>query len=287
MKDILSAAPNMKVTLQDTFNGYALNCITELDRIRLSPYDKLTMLRIIVGCCKNNRFDFRITTLKAEARKMVNLPNRTLVFLSIIALLLNQQNPRDIRICEVKRKLSSDEPINCDRTGFFRAFKRCVELNVLDPAESSKPKRGRRSPVGNDYNFSGPDSMYKESRTVRDIKRIISIPSARRLIYLLLLESGILFKDLFHMLIVCLYALKMGGPDIIKKLAKSSFLKEAKELEYIDKLYDSIKNLDDKNLIRKADKMSLQHLISLRLDNPTTYMSLISYGLKYYESSIF
>ena len=219
----------MKVTLQDTFNGYALNCTTELDRIRLSPYDKLTMLRIIVGCCKNNRFDFRITTLKAEARKMVNLPNRTLVFLSIIALLLNQQNPRDIRICEVKRKLSSDEPINCDRTGFFRAFKRCVELNVLDPAETQS-QREEEDLQWEMTIISGTDSMYKESRTVRGIKRIISIPSARRLIYLLLLESGILFKDLFHMLIVCLYALKMGGPDIIKKLAKTSLFKGSERI---------------------------------------------------------
>ena len=75
-------------------------------------------------------------------------------------------------------------------------------------------------------------------------------PLRKKIDLFAILESGILFKDLFHMLIVCLYALKMGGPDIIKKLAKVLFKRSERIGVY--RSYDSIKNLDDKNLIRKS-----------------------------------
>ena len=49
----------------------------------------------------------------------------------------------------------------------------------------------------------------------------------------------------------------------------------------------TIKDLNDDSLIRKADKMSVQYLVNLKVDNPMTYMSLVSDGLSYYEPSIF
>ena len=49
----------------------------------------------------------------------------------------------------------------------------------------------------------------------------------------------------------------------------------------------TIKDLNDDSLIRKADKMSVQYLVNLKVDNPMTYMSLVSNGLRYYEPSIF
>ncbi len=285
MQDILSAAPHMKVSLQDTLTRYALHHITELDKIRLSPYDRLTIFKIIIGCCKNIDYDFRTESLKAVARKLVNLSDRKLAFLSIMAQYY-QQIPKITRMCEMKRKLSA-ELQNMSSTNFYRAFRRAVDANIFTPSGKIKRARGRNPSYANDSKLPGPNSNYKQSTTMEDIKRVISIPSARKLIYLLLLESGLLFADIFHKLITILYALKMGGPDNIMKLVRCSFFPKTEAFGDIDRLYSTIKDLDDESLIKKADKMSVQYLVNLTVDNPMTYMSLVSCGLNYYESSIF
>ena len=69
MEDIVSAAPNMRVSLKDTLTRYALNHITELDRMGLSPDHRLTIFRIIIGCCKNVNYDFQIKVVKSEGEK--------------------------------------------------------------------------------------------------------------------------------------------------------------------------------------------------------------------------
>ena len=184
--------------------------------MELSSYDILTIFRIIVGYCKSIDYNFQIKSLKACARRMVNLSDRNLAYLSIIAL-SHQQIPRNIRVCQMKGKLPA-ELLNMNRTSFFRAFRRSVKANFFTSAGNVKRKRGRRSPHGIDSNLPGPNSNYKQSQAMEDIKRVISIPSARKLIYLLLFESGLLSSHL-HNHIIFLFALKMGGPDTIRKVS--------------------------------------------------------------------
>ena len=285
MQDILSTAPHMRASLHDTLTKYTLDHITELDTIKLSPYDRLTLLRIIIGCCKNMDHDLRIKSLKTAARNMVNLSDRKLAFLSIMAL-SHQHNLESIRVSEMKSKLPN-ELRDMNLTSFFRVFRRSVEARIFTPSGKIKRKRGRRSPSGKNSNLPGPKSNYKQSQEMEDIIRVISIPSARKLIYLLLLESGLLFVDILYKTAIFLYALKMGGPDTIKKLLNCSFFPRREAFGDIDKLYGTIKDLNDDSLIRKADKMSVQYLVNLKVDNPMTYMSLVSDGLSYYEPSIF
>ena len=87
---------------------------------------------------------------------------------------------------------------------------------------------------------------------------MIYIPSARKLIYLLLFESGLLSAATLHNHIIFLFALKMGGPDTIRKVLRSNFYPKLEALGDIDELYD----------------------------NPMTYMSLVNRGLDYFEYSV-
>ena len=167
---------------------------------------------------------------------------------------------------------------------FSEAFRRAVEANFFRHQQGTiKRKRGRRSPHGDDSNLPGPNSNYKQSQAMEDIKRVISIPSVRKLIYLLLFESGLLSAATLHNHIIFLFALitRLGGPDTIRKVLDLNFYPKLEALGDIDELYDTIKNLDDESLIKKAREVSAQHLSKFDSGQPDDLYVLVNRGLDY------
>jgi hypothetical protein len=203
--------------------------------------DVLLICKIIVGCTKFINW-FATLDAKKYARAKSHLQTKSLANTAAYygGQSLTKEKPK-FRPHEVRRKLPEDlqNIQDADLTDIHNSL---VRVNHLEHTDDSGV-RGRR---GHPYeaadaadsisSLPGVKSYYKSSFTNRELDRILARLGARKLIYTLLVKSGLLYNYMSKLYEIKLYILKANDYKRYSNIHKavyqvSTFESEAKKVQ--------------------------------------------------------
>ncbi len=252
----------------------SLSSMIELDREISSPADKLIVIRTLVGCCKlisAQRIDPR--SIKAAAKK---LPGKKIIAaMSILKQVykedkLNKYRPHEF-VAKLPLEIRRMQP--SDISEILSAMVHSRQLSKSKTDKSEQKKRGRMSSISRAESITGPKSYYESSKFISNVMRVFAKPSARKLVFWILIDSGLLWNYLYGMVLLELYRTKLHPPN--KKLVEDVEHKENKT--EVDNFIERLLHMDDTTMEKKAAKTT-STLFSLITDDHDLMLNLYIRG---------
>ena len=275
-------------TLRESVAQSTLDAMAVLEKENISRNDRLTAFKIVIGCWKlmaERKVD--VSSMKSQANIRDSM--KTVAILSIVAQLSNSENEVSYRPFDFKKNLPDDIKSKISVEDLTEALHSLIGLGRLSHSANRgkiEKKKGKISSAGvDDIVPSGPNSRYVINRSLRNIERVIEIPAVRKLIFELILESGLLHKFIYTNMLTGLIFLRMKAPLELERIRKERE-RHAGKTPSIDEtynMYNFLNRLDNKRLKKIALELMSTVQWMITYDYPAMLEFYKAGGLDYYR----
>ena len=180
-----------------------------------------------------------------------------------------------IRPLDIRKKL----PVTwqkiqyADLTDILNSCCRIRILTKVNNKQTNKPGHPKKySDTTEDQ--PGPKSYYQRSDYYNNLENLLNKPEHIRLIYTLILESGLLYKFLKHFNLASYYIIRKNDKKTAWNILQTLNLTTMKEESDFESDYIKLRNIEDRELEALADRKTRLHIIKHRgIDYKNYYLT--------------
>ena len=179
--------------------------ISNEDKGFFTVEDLLTIDRILVGCSKliTSYSQHRLVPDNVKLLSRAQKKRLGTFLLGYFATLVKgKQKFRQLGI----RNSLPEEVRNISKSDLSRILSTLVDWNIIVPTQEHKRKRGAPNQESRElYEIAGTKSLYQPSEYLMTLKRVVSKPQVKKLIYTMVFESNLLYRYLRRIALLLLY----------------------------------------------------------------------------------
>ena len=238
------------------------------------------ILKIAMGCTRymDVGLGLDVKSVIQSAKKSLQQPTKKSLEVSAINQKLVDLNygENPFRPWHVHNPLF-EAGVNIRKETLSKVLKYHIAMNIL----SKSKQLPRKKHCERTEKISGPNSYYESSSFLKEIRRVLGVPEAAQVIIALLLESGILTRFVYSIMLWHVYVNEIKEQEIWKG---GTMIVTTIGVDFPEELiFDPRKDFDEVKIMEEAFRLTEKSLEKILQDNSTILPTITMGGVRFQD----